>query len=210
MDPLQFKWTSKISRIEIDFLDLTIRKHETFESTGQICTRTYKKPICMPQYLPFLAEHAFSCRASIYTGEVTRRLINCSAPSDYDSSLSELRTALVKRGYPSALLEHVPYDENKRNRLLSKFRQRERVAFASENSMPAEGARLNNMIIFKCPFGRHIRQLRLHHACNSLIRTLRLQLGQAFQQNVRIFIAHTTTVNLFVKTLRYNYLPTFK
>ena len=135
-------------------------KHFTFESTGKVCTRTYKKPNCMPQYLPYLSEHAFSCRASIYTGEVTRHLINCSAPSDYDASLSELRDALVKRGYPSALLEHIPYDKDKRDRLLSKFRQRDRVALISERATPVEDVRLNNMIVFKCPFGRHIRQLK--------------------------------------------------
>ena len=88
----------------------------------------------MPQDLPYLSEHAFSCRASIYTGEVTRHLINCSAPSDYDTSLSELRDALVKRGYPSALLEHIPYDKDKRDRLLSKFRQRDRIALISERA----------------------------------------------------------------------------
>ena len=44
VDPTQFRWTMNASRQSVDFLDLTISKHRTFESTGRVETCSYKKP----------------------------------------------------------------------------------------------------------------------------------------------------------------------
>jgi len=170
-----------------------------FERTGQVVTRTYKKPNCMPQYLPFFSEHAFSCKSSIYKGEVTRHLINCSSPSDYDMSLSDLRNDLLTRGYPPPLLQHVPYDREKREKIISNLGKRNRLAPNIQRS--------SDMIVFKCPYGKHIRPLNINRECNRLLSTLRVHLGTAFLQDVRTTIAHPNKVNLFVKTFRYNFLP---
>ena len=63
------------------------------------------------------------------------------------------------------------------------------------------------MVVFKCPYGKHVRLLNINRECNRLLSTLRVHLGTAFLQDVRTIVAHPTKVNLFVKTFRYNFLP---
>ena len=105
----------------------------------------------------------------------------------------------TRRGYPSSVLQHVPYDVDRRNELLAALRSRDRFAPRAE---PKE------MLVFKCPYGVHLKHLRILKECNKLVRSLRMRLGDAFLQDVHTVCAHPVKTNLFVKTNRYNHLPT--
>ena len=114
LTPTQFRWTMNASRQSVDFLDLTISKHRTFESTGRVETCSYKKPNCRSQMLAFASNHPTSCKLGIFRSETNRHLLNCSNPQDLYVKIAELRATLMRRGYPSSALPIVTYDEEKR------------------------------------------------------------------------------------------------
>ena len=57
------------------------------------------------------------------------------------------------------------------------------------------------------PYSIHMRHLGILKECKKLIDVLRTHLGSGFLQNARVVLAHPVKQNLFLKTLRYNYLP---
>ena len=63
-------------------------------------------------------------------------------------------------------------------------------------------------LFFKCPYGVHLKHLRILKECDKLVKSLRMRLGNAFLQGAHIVCVHPVTTNLFVKTNRYNHLPT--
>jgi hypothetical protein len=89
VDPTQFRWTMNASRQSVDFLDLTISKHRTFESTGRVETCSYKKPNCRSQMLAFASNHPTSCKLGIFRSETNRHLLNCSNPQDLYVKIAE-------------------------------------------------------------------------------------------------------------------------
>ena len=197
VDPTQFRWTMNASRQSVDFLDLTISKHRTFESTGRVETCSYKKPNCRSQMLAFASNHPTSCKLGIFRSETNRHLLNCSNPQDFYVKIAELRATLRKRGYPSSALPIVTYDEDKRSCMLERLRTaRNRFEPASTSSQ--------DVIVFKCPYGIHIRRLGIHKECTKLMQALKSHLNGL---DARIILAHPIKQNLFLKTLRYNYPP---
>ena len=149
--------------------------------------------------IAFASNHPTSCKWGIFRGETTRHLLNCSNSDDFYSKVNELRDTLLRRGYPYSALPHVDYDEDKRRSMLEKLQTRDRFN-------PAPKAH-RDVVVFKCPYGVHIRRLGIHKECKRLIHALRSHLGRDFLQDTRVVLAHPVTSNLFLNTIRYNYIP---
>ena len=111
----------------------------------------------------------------------------------------ELKAALKKRAYPDKLLSDIPYDSQRRQQLLAKFRNRDR-------SQPSSSKLSSNVLVFKCPYGQHLKHIGIGKEYRRLIGILRAYLGLGFMQDVRMYVAHPVTKNLFMQTLRYNYI----
>ena len=109
-------------------------------------TKTYTKPNHQAQYLPFASQHSLPCRLGIYRGEARRHLLNCDSKDDYDLMVSTLKRALIRRGYPKAVLPRIPYDAELRHRLLQKLSERQRSCFENVNKNIA------NTIVMKCAY----------------------------------------------------------
>ena len=62
-----------------------------------------------------------------------------------------------------------------------------------------------NMLVFKCPFGPHLRHLAIRRECFNLINRLRRVLGGDFLHDTRCILAHPVRSNFFLKTYRYNH-----
>ena len=176
------------------YCEATIFKDQSFERTGTVLTKTYRKPGCQPQYLPYASEHSFKCRAAIFKGEAIRHLVNCSKQSDYDCNILHLQNALKKRGYPSSLLPHIPYNLEERKERIRTLGQRRRD--------PQENRGAHDSLVFKCPYGTHLRELELHKECKKLLTECK-----AYLPSVRLIIAHPVRSNIFLRTFRYNHPP---
>ena len=62
-------------------------------------------------------------------------------------------------------------------------------------------------LVFKCPFGQHLKWLRLEQQYKRLVAYLKPVLGDAFLYGVRFVVAHPVQSNLFLQTLKFNYPP---
>ena len=180
----------------VHFLDLQITKAPDFEESGRVVFATSRKPTFNPQYLAFFSEHPLSTKKAVFKGECVRHLINCSTESAYEERISELREALSRRRYPPALLGVVPFDNQRRERLLLKLWTR-----SLERTKGSE-----NVICFRLPFNTRMRSLRLRWWLMELVSRLRRVHGQNFLANTRVVIAHPVKKNLFLSIYRYNFL----
>ena len=63
-----------------------------------------------------------------------------------------------------------------------------------------------DMLVFKCPYGQHLKHIGLGKEYTKLVGILQTYLGSGFLKGVRMHIAHPITKNLFMQTLRYNYI----
>ena len=124
----------------------------------------------------------------------------CSRSSDYDSKLASLARTLSERADPAHLTKHISYDQSRRADLLQKYSERDRLQASS-------GTTSINMLVFKCPFGQHLKYLRLKQQYKRLVAYLKPVFGDAFLHDVRFVIAHPVQSNLFLQTLKFNYPP---
>ena len=104
VDPTQFKWTVKRSNSEMNFMDLNIKKHGSFITTGAVETETYLKPNHRPQYLAFQSQHSLSCKLALCRGETTWHFINCRTEVAYRKSVLRLPSDLKGSWLPHELI----------------------------------------------------------------------------------------------------------
>ena len=181
----------------VDFMDLSISKHDSFHLTGQVRTSTYRKPGCNPQYLAFSSQHKLSTRLGIYKSESTRYMVNCSDADDYHAKISDLDGALIRRGYPPCLLQRMPYRPDLRMDLLRKFLAR--------GKQTKDETRYDIMVLKTC-YSPQLRDIGVHSAYYKLLNELRTHLGVTFLRDSKFVVACPVSAeSLFLATYGLNY-----
>jgi hypothetical protein len=93
------KITYEISQTEVNFLDLTIYKHD-----GILQTKLYTKPTDKHQYLEHSSCHPIHNKNSIPYSQALRLIRINSEPKYLEDSLNNLSHNLQARGYPRTLI----------------------------------------------------------------------------------------------------------
>ena len=88
----------------------------------------------------------------------------------------------------------------KREEHIDKYRNRDR-----DRARIPKASSCPNMLVFKCPFGQHMKRLAMKKEFQKLLCVLRAHLGSTFLQDVRLLVASPVKSNLFLRTLKYNY-----
>ena len=95
----------------------------------------------------------------------------------------------------------MPYDSQRRRRMIDSLRSRDRFQSALKAS------KNGNLIVFKVEFGPHLKFLEIRKRCKNLYRSLRHIYGQTFLQDERTILAHPVRTNMFLKHYRMNFVP---
>ena len=82
----------------------------TDEESGNILYRHYEKPMTSKLVMHSMSAQSYSCKKSVHTQEVVRRLMNSSLRLDWDQEVAPVITIYMSR------LMKAGYDENFRNR----------------------------------------------------------------------------------------------
>ena len=94
------KYTDKISRDEVEFLDVTVRLE-----SGSFSTELYCKPTDKHQYLDYSSSHPSHIKKSVVYSQGLRIKRLCSTNVSCKKHLSSCFNWLVKRGYPEKLVK---------------------------------------------------------------------------------------------------------
>jgi hypothetical protein len=94
------KLTHEISQTEVNFLDITIYKHN-----GKLQTKLYTKPTDKHQYLQYSSCHPIHNKTSIPYSQALRLIKINSEKENLETSLNDLSTNLQARGYPKRLIQ---------------------------------------------------------------------------------------------------------
>ena len=183
-------------------MDLTITKSHSFQETGTVHTKTFRKPSCKPQYLAFTSQHKLSAKLGIFKSEAMRHMMNCSDKDEYMRRIVELQAALESRGYPRPVLQSPAYDAGKRTAFFTRILQRQR--------QPQESGRPGDVIVFKTEYSPSLRHIRIRAEYTRLVRHLQTLLGREFLQDHRLVVANPSRNSLFLETYCFNYVSTDK
>ena len=198
VDANQLSWTFKMSRSQLDFLDLSIRYD------GQtLHTFVHKKPHHNPQYLHAYSEHPLPCRKHIFKSQVARFLVLNSTENGCHDDVQSLRKQLTYRLHPESWFSHAEYDVNRRDALLNKLRLRQ------SGSQILEPYHAASPIVCKLEYCRVAKLLGLQSEWNVL--KARLSRFNAFKQSTlpeaKLTVAWKCPFSLFRQTYRYNFVP---
>ena len=123
-----------------------------------------------------------------------RHLVNCSDALEYDKRIAELRQTLRTRGYPECVMPSVPFDPDKRQQYLERYRNR-----ALYREKPQVLKIVTN-------YSESLRHLKLRARADQLLSRLRAQLGSDFLSGARVFVAHQVQASLFRSSYPWNFL----
>ena len=98
------KLKSTISNHSIDFLDITIFKGNSFNTTGTLDTKMYFKPTDTHELLHKASYHPKHTFAGIIKSQILRFHRNCSNIHNFDNACTTLFSALKQRGYSPRFL----------------------------------------------------------------------------------------------------------
>jgi len=205
VDPEHFVWTVNVERECVHYLDLEIEKHISYPDTGKVCTRTYIKPKCNHQYLPFFSQHPTHSKVGVFRGEAIRHMLNCSAQADYEFHIRRMRAALLRRGYPSGCLKAPPYDATLRRNMLERLRDRPQCGF-SAGEFSADKRMTPSTMILKCQFSPQLRRAGLRTHFKRMVQAVRTHIGEDFLRNERLIIAHPIRDNSFLREYKLNFV----
>src|SRR5699024_8771868 len=93
------KFTSHVSKTEINFLDVTVSI-----SDSTISTKVYRKPTDSPQYLHFQSEHPKHIKTALPYSLLSRCKRICTKDSDFENNIHIIKSRFQDRGYPSEIL----------------------------------------------------------------------------------------------------------
>jgi len=93
------KFTYEWSKLEINFLDLTLYKGERFKTTRVLDIKCYTKPCDTHQLLSRDSAHPNSCFVGMIKGEAIRYIRNSSSETEYRHKLDFFISKLIARGY---------------------------------------------------------------------------------------------------------------
>ena len=79
----------------INFLDLTIYKGDTFDTTHLLDVKTFKKPNNLYQYLDFTSFHQNAIHKGLIIGECIRYIRTNTQRENYESQVFLLTTRLI-------------------------------------------------------------------------------------------------------------------
>ena len=88
------------SENEIEFLDVLVKLRK-----GNIQTDLFSKPTDSKAYLHFLSDHPAHTKNAVPLGLAKRLKRICSNDDDYMRHKKELKTRLLKRGYPNRIID---------------------------------------------------------------------------------------------------------
>lgn len=101
------KFTADISQKEINFLDTTVFKGERFNKESILDIRTHFKATETFQYTHFSSCHAPGVAKGFIKGEALRLLRTNSSKPLFEENISNFKSRLRERGYPSDLVEKI-------------------------------------------------------------------------------------------------------
>ena len=101
------KFTADISQKEINFLDTTVFKGERFNKESILDIRTHFKATETFQYMHFSSCHAPGVAKGFIKGEALRLLRTNSSKPLFEENISNFKSRLHERGYPSDLVEKI-------------------------------------------------------------------------------------------------------
>ena len=96
-----------ISQKEINFLDTTVFKGERFNKESILDIRTHFKATETFQYTHFSSCHAPGVAKGFIKGEALRLLRTNSSKPLFEENISNFKSRLRERGYPSDLVEKI-------------------------------------------------------------------------------------------------------
>ena len=192
VDVRQFSWTFKISRRQLDFLDLSMRLDGT-----RLQTFVHKKPHHNPQYLHAYSEHPMPCRKHIFKSQVSRFLILNSTEAGFHHDVHTLQKQPLNRLHPECWFTQAAYDVDHRASLLNKLRNRKN-GVAHDALLDSHHARC---VVCKVEYSYVTKRLGLPKAWNRLKASL--SRFPTFQQSTlpeaTLTIAWKCSFNLFGK-----------
>lgn len=100
---ITFKHT--LSESSLEFLDITIYKGERFLRSNILDLKTFQKAQNLYQYLHYTSCHPESAYKGVVIGECIRYIRTNSSPQNYSSQVHLFRGRLLKRGYPTSLID---------------------------------------------------------------------------------------------------------
>ena len=105
------KFTTEISKTEINFLNTTVKLNE-----GEITTDLYCKPTDRNNYLAFNSAHLFNCKKGLPYGQFLciRRI--CSREEDFERHVAYKSALLLQKKYPTDLLAEAYRCSREKNR----------------------------------------------------------------------------------------------
>jgi hypothetical protein len=162
------------------FLDLAININR-----GYVHYSTYRKPMCMYDYLPYNSCHDRSCKLGIFKGECVRLLKTNLKEADFEKQIEFTYRRLLDRGYDRSSLRKIRADfswHTKKKRMVSR---------------PAPEAR-KRVMPFKMPYSDCACRLNV----GKILMEHSSMLSQSFRDGHRFVLCYTANKNLF--RLRYS------
>ena len=99
------KFTYEASNISINYLDLTIFKSKSFQTTGILDTKVYRKPTETYQYLHRKSSHPPHVFNAFIYGECLRYARNTNNLEDFRKTVQNFSRKLLNRGYSQQEIE---------------------------------------------------------------------------------------------------------
>jgi len=100
-------WTSVVSHVSINFLDITIAKGVDFEQSGIFEVSQYQKPANLYQYILPASGHLRQVFRNLIVGETIRLLRSSSVEATYALGLVAFKGRLLRRHYIEAEIDNV-------------------------------------------------------------------------------------------------------
>lgn len=113
-EPFKIGWNISPISSPTPFLDIELFFEQGFGPVG-IQSRVYRKKMNKHQYIPWSSAHPQSVKKAFIKAELTRFMIISSQEKLFEERVLEFMQALVRRGYPGAILQpwmkQVKYEE---------------------------------------------------------------------------------------------------
>ena len=110
-------------------------------------------------------------------------MLNCSQDAQYDKFVTNLKSSMLRRGYPTSLLQGVHYDGERRLELLKRLRgrrqQNEQIS-GGGNSSAKFIDQMGNLLVMKCDYSPYVGKLRMYAEFRKLLKVLGAEVGEGF------------------------------
>ena len=125
--------------------------------------------------------------------------MNCSNERSYYKNIELLREELQERAYPPSLIPIIPYDRQRRQRMLEKLDARDKRGPQWLWNGRNEQKQLQDLLVFRCEYWPGSRNIRIRKQFRLLLAKLRAIAGENFLKDSRLVIANPATDCRFTK-----------